>query len=427
MSRVPQAVRKRKKTKVLGEVKVISREEYEDMEFDTRLELIRTLIPIGLIEVYKELKSEVECLAGERYKRKNGGDLGSRYGTNRGTVRLGGQKVPVRVPRVRRGGKEVPLESYTRLHRGEEPSEKLLRRVLYGISCRNYEAAAESIPGAIGLSSSTVSRQFIEASAAELRQFQERDLSELDIVAMFLDGKTFADDTMVIALGITMKGEKVVLGFVQTDTENKLVISQFLRSLLDRGLNISKGVLCIIDGSKGLRSAVLHVFRGRALVHRCQRHKRENVVSYLSKKEQPYWRKRLQRAYQRPTYEEAKREFGKIRSELDLINQSAVGSLDEGFEETLTLHRLGVFPLLGRSLKTTNCLESINSMAEERCWKVDYWKNSSQKHRWLASALIDIEPRLRKLIGYRHLPKLRAAIMKELKINADEKRGEKVA
>ena len=427
MSRVPRAVRKRKKTKVLGEVNVISREEYEDMKLDTRLELIRALIPIGLMGVYEELKKEVDRLAGERYKRKGGEILGSRHGTQRGTVKLGGQKVPVRVPRVRREGKEVKLESYTRMHQGEEPSEKLFRRVLYGISCRNYEAAAADIPGAIGLSSSTVSRQFIEVSAAQLRQFQERDLSELDIVAMFLDGKTFADDTMVIALGITMKGEKVILGFVQTDTENKLVISQFLRSLLDRGLNASKGVLCIIDGSKGLRSAILNVFRGRALVQRCQWHKRENVVSHLSKKEQSYWCKRLQNAYERPTYEETKREFGKIRSELDLINQSAVGSLDEGFEETLTLHRLGVFPLLGRSLKTTNCLESINSMAEERCWKVDYWKNSSQKHRWLASALIDIEPRLRRLIGYRHLPKLRAAIMKELKITTDAKGGEKVA
>ena len=169
MSRVPHVVRKCKKRKVLGEVKVISREEYEDMELDTRLELIRALIPIGLMEIYKELEREVECLAGERYRRKKREVLGSRYGTNRGTVKLGGQKVPVRVPRVRREGKEVPLKSYIRLHRGEEPSEKLLRRVLYGISCRNYEAAAEDIPGAIGLSSSTVSRQFVEASAEQLR------------------------------------------------------------------------------------------------------------------------------------------------------------------------------------------------------------------------------------------------------------------
>ena len=97
------------------------------------------------------------------------------------------------------------------------------------------------------------------------------------------------------------------------------------------------------------------------------------------------------------------------------------------FEETLTLHQLGLFPLLGRSLKTTNCLESINALAEERCGKIDYWKNSNQKQRCLASAPIDVGPRLKKLIGYKHLPKLRDAIKKELKINTDSKRSEKVA
>jgi transposase-like protein len=158
------------------------------------------------------------------------------------------------------------------------------------------------------------------------------------------------------------------------------------------------------------------VFRGQVLIQRCQWHKRENVVSYLPRDEQKTWRRRLQRAYQRPTYDEARRALRSIRSELDEINQSAVASLDEGFEETLTLHRLGVFPLVGRSLKTTNLLESINAQAEQRCGRVDYWKNSNQKHRWLAATLLDIEPRLRRLFGYRHLPKLRAAIQKELGI-----------
>lgn len=427
MSRVPKAVRKRKKEKVLGEPEVINREDYEGMELDTRLELIRSLIPLGLIQVYEELDREVLELAGEKHRRKGSRGLGSRHGSNRGTVKLGGRKIPVRVPRVREGGEEVPLKSYKRLHRGDEPSELLLRRVLYGISCRNYEMAAESIPGAIGLSSSTVSRQFVEASAKELKKFRERDLSDYDFTVLFLDGKTFADDTMVIALGITMSGEKVVLGFVQTETENKKVVSQFLRSLLDRGLDISNGMYCVIDGSKGLRSAINQVFKGRAVIGRCQWHKRENVVSYMPRSEQGYWRKKLQRAYQRPTYEEARGELMKVRGELELVNQSAVASLDEGFEETLTLHRLGLFGLLGRSLKTTNCLESINAMAEERCCKVDSWKNSSQKQRWLASALIDIEPRLRKLMGHRHLPKLRIAIMKELNINEDQKRKEKIA
>ena len=305
--------------------------------------------------------------------------------------------------------------------------EALFRQVLYGVSCRNYERAAQRIPGAIGLSSSTVSRQFTEASAAKLKEFQDRDLSPLDLVALFLDGKTFAEDTMVLALGVTAKGDKVFLGFVQTETENKRVLVQFLRSLLDRGLDISKGLLVVLDGGKGLSAAVKSTFRRRAVIQRCQWHKRENVISYLPKNEQAYWRKKLQKAYGRPTYKEAKAELIKIHQELSQVNESAARSLEEGMEETLTLHRLGLFPLVGRSLKTTNCLESVNAMAEERCGRVDCWKNSRQKHRWLASALIDIEPRLRKLIGWDHLPKLREAIMKELKIKKSESSKRKAA
>ena len=315
-------------------------------------------------------------------------------------------------------GGEIPLRSYEELSPDGAVNELLLRRVLYGISCRNYESAAEAIPGAIGLSSSTVSRGFVQASAAKLRQMQERDLSAEDVVAIFLDGKMFADATMVVALGITITGDKRFLGFVETSTENEQVLTPFLRSLMERGLDISEGVLVIVDGGKGLRAAVKRAFGNRALVQRCQWHKRENVVSYLSKTEQAAWRKRLQRAYQRPEYNEARAALEQLHGELEERNQSAATSLEEGLEETLTLHRLGVYGVLGRSFKTTNCLESVNALVEERCAKVDHWKNSSQRQRWLATALIDIEPRLRKVIGYRHLPKLREALRRELKIEA---------
>ena len=261
-----------------------------------------------------------------------------------------------------------------------------------------------------------MSRSFIQASAATLREFQERDLSGEDVVALFLDGKAFADSTMVIALGITISGEKRFLGFVETDTEAAQVLTPFLRSLVDRGLDASQGLLVILDGGKGLRSAVKKVFRDRALVHRCQWHKRENVVSYLPKSEQGDWRRRLQRAYHRPTYPAALAALEQLHGELDDRNQSAAGSLAEGLDETLTLHRLSVYAVLGRSFKTTNCLESVNALVEERCAKVDQWKNSSQRQRWLATALVDIEPRLRKVVGYRHLPKLREALQRELKI-----------
>ena len=206
-------------------------------------------------------------------------------------------------------------------------------------------------------------------------------------------------------------------GFVETDTEHERVLTPFLRSLVERGLDVSQGTLVILDGGKGLRAAVRKAFRDRALVHRCQWHKRENVVRYLAKSEQASWRQRLQRAYNRPEYDEARTALETLHRELEDRNQSAAGSLAEGLDETLTLHRLGLYGVLGRSLKTTNCLESINALVEERCAKVDHWQHSSQRHRWLATALLDIEPRLRKVMGYRHLPTLRAGLKRELKID----------
>jgi len=420
MARLPHIVRERKKSKIMGKPATISRQDIAAMQVDARLDLIRALIPIGLAYVAAELEQEIVSLAGDRHSRKADQGTPRRHGTNPGSVKLAGQSIPIRVPRLRNDDGEVPLSCYEDLHQGGDLNEQIFRQVLYGISCRNYEQAATRIPGAIGLSSSTVSRKFVAASAKQLREFQERDLSDLDLVAVFLDGKSFAEDQMVIAVGVDLEGHKHVLGFVQTSTENKRTISQFLKSLTDRGLDVSDGLLAVIDGAKGLRAALLAAFPGQVLIQRCQWHKRENVVSHLAKADQKYWRGRLQAAYQRPTYAEAKRALQKIRQELGDINESAVASLDEGFEETLTLHRLGLFGLLGRSIKTTNIIESINAQAEERCGRVDYWKNSSQKHRWLASALLDIEPRLRRLCGHRHLPALRAATMKELKIQQEE-------
>ena len=418
MSSVLRPVRKRKKGRTLGPVNIIQREDYTDLELDTKVELIRSLIPLGLMHVQEVLDQEVTALTGERYARKDASVGGRRHGTNPGTVGLAGQRVPIRVPRMRSvAGSEIPLRSYEAWRGDGEVNDLLLTRVLYGISCRNYEAAAETIPGAIGLSGSTVSRGFIQASTAKLREFQERDLSSEDVVAVVLDGKTFTDAVMVIAVGITISGEKRFLGFVETDTENARVLTPFLRSLVERGLDLAQGVLMILDGGKGLRSAVRKAFRHRALVQRCQWHKRENVVSYLAKNEQPVWRQRLQRAYNRPAYDEALGALEKLQGELDDRNQSAAGSLAEGLAETVTLHRLGLYGVLGRSLKTTNGLESVNALVEERCAKVDHWQNSSQRHRWLATALLDIEPRLRKVMGYRHLPTLRAALMRELKID----------
>ena len=405
--------KRRRKSKRLGEPVDWSAIDFHRQPIDSKVELIGALIPLGLMAMQEMLEAEVCALAGARYGR--GGEV-YRHGANPGSVKLQGQRHPVRVPRVRCRGQEVSLQSWTALKQAGEPDETLLRRVLYGLSCRDYASAAQALPGAIGMSSASVSRAFVEATREQLKAFRERDLSKLGLVALFLDGKAFAEDTMVIALGVTMDGEKVPLGFIQTDTENARVLTPFLRSLIDRGFDVSQGLLVIMDGSKGLRSAVRQAFGKYAVVQRCQWHKRENVLAYLSKSQQPIWRVRLQQAYDRPTYQEAQTQLTQLHQELSLLNESAAASLREGLEETLTLHDLGVFSLLGPSFKTTNCLESLNAMIEERCGHVDHWKNSNQKHRWLAAALTDIQPRLRRVQGYRHLPKLRLALLKALRI-----------
>ena len=395
-------------------IKVMRKEVYEGKELESRVELIRQLIPIGLMKVQEELEQEVERLAGQRYSRE-GYD---RHGNNPGSVVLGGQRVGIRVPRVRdmKRGVEVPLEIYERLHEGRSMEESALVRVLRGISTRDYREAALAVTEAFGLSSSNVSRQFIRASSKKLKELMERDLSKGDFVVIFMDGKSFSEDSLITALGVTMEGKKVVLGFIEAKTENKTVVEDFLNGLIERGLKIEEGILVVVDGSKALTHAVKNVFNKKALIQRCQWHKRENVVNYVAKKDQPYLRKKLQRAYERPTYAESRTELINIRQELEVKNLSAVASLDEGFEETLTLHRLGVFGLLGESLKTVNCMESIHAQVEQRCQRVDYWKNSSQRQRWLAAVLLDIEPRLRKIKGYRFLPMLRKAIKRELQL-----------
>ncbi len=217
---------------------------------------------------------------------------------------------------------------------------------------------------------------------------------------------------MVTALGLTVQGDKVILGFVQTGTENATTCADLLRSLVARGLRYEDGLVVVIDGSKGLRAAVTEVFGPETPVQRCTYHKRENVIAYLSKSEQELWRGKLAHAYAQPTYDAAKGALDDLRADLRRLNESALRSLDEGLEETLTLHRLGVGPTLRPSLATTNMLESIFSGVEQRAGKVDRWRTSNQKQRWLAAALLDIEPRLRRVRGYRALPQLREVLRK---------------
>jgi transposase-like protein len=402
-----------------GQGQFVSRRQAGPLAKDlgTEVALIQALIPLGLEAVHDVLQREVEELAGARYARSGGQPGHVRWSKERGSVYLGDQKLPIVYQRVRDQLRdvEVPLEAYQRFQQPRALDAGLLRRVLLGLSCRRYAECADAVPEAFGLAPSTVSRRYIRASARQLQALRERRLDGYDLVALLLDGKTFADDELVIALGVTLQGQKVILGFVQTATENTRVIAAFLRELVDRGLRAVQGLLVVIDGSKGLRRGVQEVFGDAAAVQRCTWHKRENIVAHLPTGQQATWRQKLQRAYEQPTYAEAKATLDRLARELRPVNESAARSLAEGVEETLTLHRLGVAGELGRSFKTTNMLESVMAQVEQRTGKVDRWRTSDQKQRWLASALLDIEPRLRRVRGYRALPKLRDALQRLLR------------
>ena len=376
------------------------------------LAMIQELIPLGLKAVEDALQQEVTALAGRRYAHDDAAPHLVRWGTQPGSIYLADQKLPITVPRVRdrTAGHEVALPTYRALQTPRAVDVGLFRRVLGGLSCRDYEAAAEPVPEAFGLARSSVSRRFIKASARTLEALHTRRLDDREWLVLFLDGKTFARDQLVIALGVTRTGEKRILGLVQTATENTRVCSAFLRDLVARGFTAPRGLLVVLDGAKGLRAAVRDVLGDDVPVQRCQWHKRQNVLSYLPKRDHLVWRRKLQAAYAHPLYADAKRALHQLVRELTRVNVSAARSLEEGLEETLTLHRLGVYPELGLSFKTTNLIETIMARVEATTLRVDRWRTSDQKLRWCAAALLAVEPRLRRVKTYQQLPLLERAL-----------------
>lgn len=388
-------------------------EQEENPSLAGKAQLIQQLIPIGLKALRMLLESEVEQLAGERYGRGN--DC-SRWGTNPGWVYLGDQKTKVTVPRVREkcGGEEIPLESYQAMQNPRQLEDLTLSRVISGLSHRKYEKAVISVPETFGIKKSSVSRRFVRASAKKLKTFMERDLSPYDIVSIIMDGKSFGHNQFVIALGVTMQGEKILLGFIEARTENHRICSDFLQEIIDRGLRMDNEILFVIDGAKGLRKGIRDVFGKQGLVQRCQWHKRENVLRYLGKADQEEYKRKMQGAYEKPTYQKAKARLLSIHRELEKINVSAANSLMEGLEETLTIHRLKLFPELGISFKTTNMIENVNGLLEMTTGRVCHWQNSQHRRRWIATALLEIEPRLRPIKGCRFLTGLRDVMKREV-------------
>ena len=399
-----------------------SLEELEEKPWEVKLTLLQHHLELARIFVNELLEEEVEEKAGQRYSHDD--SRFSRWGTNPGSVRIGEEKVRVAVPRMvdTETGKTCSPERYDEMKDLPPMSGKMQEAILLGLSQNDYERVASSFVGGFGLSQSAVSERFIERSAKALEEFESRSLEDLDLVALIMDAKHVAGKQMMVALGVTAGGKKIPLSFAEASTEHHEPVKTLLRELIDRGLSYDQGLLFVTDGARGLHKAIREIFSDYALIQRCQWHKRENIVGYLPKSDRKKWRRKLRRAYQKPTYEEAKAALEKLHAELQEINRSAARSLQEGLEETLTLHRLGVFEEVGRSLKTTNAIENLNSLVEDYIGNVKRWHHSEQRARWFALGLLEAEQRMNRIAGHEDLPKLREALQRELDLEEDSER-----
>jgi putative transposase len=317
-------------------------------------------VPLPMVEVWEELQAQVEQLTGEAGLRIIGAILENevtrrvgpshqpgpesgavRWGRQPGYVVFGGRKVAIERPRVRtRKGREVELDSYARMQHDGRRQRAIREGIVAGLTSRNYRRAVESVVEGYGIEKSSVSREFVAASAAQLKTLCEKKLADLDLVAILIDGIHVGKQVLVVALGIENTGEKHVLGLWQGATENTTVVKELLEDLVARGLSTERRYLFVIDGAKALRAGIERVFGNRAEVQRCQIHKRRNVKEHLPKGAQADYDRRIRNAYAMTEYAAAKAELEKIFRQLERINPSAARSLEEGLEETLTVHRL---------------------------------------------------------------------------------------
>ena len=393
---------------------------FKEQPLTIQMDLFSHMTEISKLIANQFFQDEVHEKAGIRYERVSREEQKyRRWGSNPGSIKIGDERVKMEIPRLynTETNKTEGLENYKKLREIETPADELVRKIIFGLSEKNYGEVAKSTLGSFGLSQSTVSRQFIEESKKSLEEFENRDLGKYDFIGLVIDGKYLQREQVVIALGITIDGIKIPLGFIHTTTEDNISIKGLLKDLIRRNFSFTEGIFTITDGSTGLIKAVKETFGKYALSQRCVWHKRENVVSYLPKDIQKHYRGKLQRAYNEPEYEVAKRKLYEIRIELETINRSAANSLDEGLEETLTLHKLGLVEQLGKSLMTSNTIESLNSQISKYAGKVTRWSSSNMRGRWIAVSLMQIEKRLNRIVGHDKLNLLRIAIKNKLKLD----------
>ena len=352
------------------------------------------------------MEEEVRHLAGERHEQRPD-RRAHRWGKDDGYCVVDGQKVPLKRTRLRTKEKrEQRLGSYELFQRSAPLQQGVWNKMMRGLSTRNYGAVVKEFSDAYGIEKSAVSENFIEASREKVKQLMERPLGELRLCAVLIDGTPFKNRMMIVALGIGCDGRKTVLGLREGATENASVVSELLSDLVSRGLDFTEPRLYVLDGGKALSAAVRRHAGEAAFIQRCQVHKKRNVLDHLPEEHKAAVRRKLQNAYAMREYEPAKRALTQLHRELMDLNPSAARSLEEGMEETLTVHKLEVPDQLRRTLACTNVIESAFSIVETVCRNVKRWRDGDQIERWVGSGLLVAERQFRKVIGHRQIPML---------------------
>ncbi len=360
----------------------------------------------GLQLIQLLMEEEVKQLVGER-SRPRPERTANRWGSERGYCVVMGQKVPIERPRVRRtDDREIRLGSYEMFHRGEPLTESVWEKLMLGLSTRRYGQAVREFAEAYGLEKSAISEHFIEASRSKLKELMERRLEKKKFCALLIDATPFAGQQMVAALGIAQDGRKTILGIRQGATENATVVGELLGDMVNRGLDFSQPRLYVLDGGKALSAAVKKYAGESAPIQRCQVHKRRNVLDHLTDEHKPSVAKRLNAAYALQDHAAAKLALNTLLRELMDLNPSAARSLEEGMEETLTVHRLHIPTQLRRTLASTNIIESAFSIVERVCSNVKRWHGGDQRERWVGSGLLAAEKQFRRVQGYKQIPVL---------------------
>ncbi|HWS97379.1 MAG TPA: transposase [Candidatus Methylomirabilis sp.] len=360
------------------------------------------------------MEDEVDWMTGPQYARGGPKDA-QRWGGEDGSVVINGQKVPVRRPRVRGERGDVKIGSYELFRREEEQQQRVWEAITRGLTMRGYGPTVRESPESFAIEKSAVSEKFVAMSGHKVAEFFKRDLGKLRLCALLLDGVEVKQQHIVTALGIDEVGRKTILGFHQGASENQAACDALFSDLAGRGLNFRHPHLNIIDGSKALRSGVRKYCGEASPILRCQLHKRRNIVGHFADEDQPGWDRKLANAYDLRSYREARAGLLRIQDELNHVNPSAARSLEEGLEETLTLHKLKVPVELWKTLRSTNVIESAFSIVRVICRNVKRWRPGNQIERWVGSGLLVAEKQFRRIDGYRALPGLFAALEANLK------------